>query len=93
MNGKMRNLVGAAYYVTFILVVYIFGNMTGVDILDSMQRALSSAILFVQHLIGWLSSSLDIGAWLLFPTWPVGRSLFFSAPSDRPVHCLNLFSC
>lgn len=61
MNQKILNLVGAVYYLAFILVVgYIFGNMAGVDMIDSMRRALSSAVLFVQHLIGWLSSSLNI---------------------------------
>ena len=66
MDEKMRSLIGAAYCLAFILVVgYIFGNMAGVNILDSMQRALSSAILFVQQLIAWLSSSLNIDVWLL----------------------------
>ena len=65
MNKKMRNLIGAAYYLTFILVVgYIFGNMAGVNMIDSVLRALSSAVLFVQHIIGQLLNSFNIGLWL-----------------------------
>ena len=53
MSGRMRSLVGAAYYLVFFFVVgYIFANIAGVDLIGSMRNAVSSAILFVQQLIG-----------------------------------------
>jgi len=53
MRNNMRNLVAAAYYLAlFSIVAYIFGNIAGVDLIGSMQNALSSAILFVQQLVG-----------------------------------------
>ena len=53
MSGRMRNLVGVAYYLVFFLVIgYIFGNIAGVDLIGSMRNAVSSAILFVQKIVG-----------------------------------------
>jgi len=47
MSRKMRNLVGAAYYLAFLFVIgYIFGNIAGIDLMGSMGEALHSALAF-----------------------------------------------
>ena len=61
MSGKMRNLVGAAYYLVFFFIIgYIFANIAGVDLISSMRSVVSSAILFVQQIIGQLSGRFNI---------------------------------
>ena len=53
MSWKMRNLVGAAYYLTFFFVIgYIFASIAGVDLIGSIHKPFSSAAFFVQQLIG-----------------------------------------